>query len=210
MLIVSTELDEVLALGDRIAVMFQGTDRRHPLAGGGDHGAPGPAHGRRPRRRSRSRERKAVRGGRSRVAASETDPTDEPRERRDGAPRRPTRRRSTPAPPDAATAAARRGGVLRTLRGLLLPALALFTRVRRRRVRLIVLTDFEIMGMWASDPAARSVLRGSSVTDTYGALLRGSIGDSGALIGALVALDWRRRPVARSDRCRRPSSRPRR
>ena len=32
-LIVSTELDEVLAVGDRIAVMFDGQDRRHPVQG---------------------------------------------------------------------------------------------------------------------------------------------------------------------------------
>ena len=93
-----------------------------------------------------------------------------------------------PANPDAGTPA-RRSGVLRTLRGLLLPALALFTAFVFGAF-VIVLTDFEIMGMWGSDPGAALGASWSSVMDSYGALLRGSIGDPVKLFSAIVALDW--------------------
>lgn len=78
--------------------------------------------------------------------------------------------------------------MLRTLRGLLLPALALFSAFVVGAF-VIVLTDFEIMGMWGSDPGGALAASWSSVLDSYGALLRGSIGDPGKLFPAIVALD---------------------
>ena len=97
-----------------------------------------------------------------------------------------------PAPVDTALPKSRApgggGGVLRTLRGLLLPALALFTAFVVGAF-VIVLTDFEIMGMWGSDPGGALAASWSSVADTYGALLRGSIGDPGRIVSALVSLD---------------------
>jgi len=97
---------------------------------------------------------------------------------------------ATPVDPAAPEAEApdRRGGVLRALRGLILPALALLTAFIVGAF-VIVLTDFEIMGMWGSDPAGALAASWSSVVDTYGALLRGSIGDPGRLISALAAMD---------------------
>ena len=109
----------------------------------------------------------------------------------------------TPAPPPARApdptpvdpAPAPRGGrprggaTARALRGLLLPALALFTAFVVGAF-VIVLTDFELLGVWASDPVAAIGASWSAVMDTYGALLRGSIGDPGRLFPALVSLDW--------------------
>ncbi len=92
-----------------------------------------------------------------------------------------------PAPPKAGVKP-RRGGVLQTLRGLLLPALALLSAFIVGAF-VIVLTDFEIMGMWGSDPAGALGAAWSSVFDTYGALLRGSIGDPVRIVSALVSLN---------------------
>ena len=114
--------------------------------------------------------------------------TDEPRE--PVAP--PATEAPDPAPVDTALptkgAPRRGGGVLRTLRGLVLPALALFSAFVVGAF-VIVLTDFEVMGMWGTDPAAALGASWSSVMDTYGALLRGSIGDPGRLFSAIVSLD---------------------
>lgn len=93
-----------------------------------------------------------------------------------------------PAPPDAESPAGR-GGALRALRGLILPTLALLTAFIVGAF-VIVLTDFEIMGMWGSDPGAALGASWSAVVTTYGALLRGSIGDPGALFSAIASLDW--------------------
>ena len=114
--------------------------------------------------------------------------TDEPREPVIASTALPNPTPVDPANPDAGTPA-RRSGVLRTLRGLLLPALALFTAFVFGAF-VIVLTDFEIMGMWGSDPGAALGASWSSVMDSYGALLRGSIGDPVKLFSAIVALDW--------------------
>ncbi|MGQ0609325.1 MAG: ABC transporter permease [Chloroflexota bacterium] len=81
------------------------------------------------------------------------------------------------------------GGLGRTLRGLLLPVLALFTAFVLGGL-VIILTDAELLGLWGSDPAAAVGASWSAVASTYGALFRGSIGDPGRIIGALVALDW--------------------
>jgi simple sugar transport system permease protein len=79
--------------------------------------------------------------------------------------------------------------VLTALRGVVLPLLALFTAFVVGAF-LIVLTDFELLGLWGSDPLAAIGASWSAVASTYGALLRGSIGDPGQLLGALFALDW--------------------
>jgi general nucleoside transport system permease protein len=114
--------------------------------------------------------------------------TDEPREPVIAKTALPNPTPVDPANPDAGTPA-RRSGVLRTLRGLLLPALALFTAFVVGAF-VIVLTDFEVMGMWGSDPGAALGASWASVLESYGALLRGSIGDPGKLFSAIVALDW--------------------
>jgi simple sugar transport system permease protein len=96
----------------------------------------------------------------------------------------------TPADPAPAPRGSPRGGaIVRALRGLLLPALALFTAFVVGAF-VIVLTDFELLGLWASDPIAAFGASWSAVTSTYGALLRGSIGDPGRIIPALLTLDW--------------------
>ena len=90
-----------------------------------------------------------------------------------------------PAPP---AAGAKRGGRAAALRGLLLPALALLTAFIVGAF-VIVLTDFELLGLWASDPVAAIGASWDSITATYGALLKGSIGDPGRLFSAIVSLD---------------------
>jgi len=82
----------------------------------------------------------------------------------------------------------RRSGLARTLRGLLLPALALLTAFVVGAF-VIVLTDFELLGLWGSDPGAAIGASWSSIVATYGALLRGSIGDPGRLISAIGSMD---------------------
>jgi simple sugar transport system permease protein len=82
----------------------------------------------------------------------------------------------------------RRSGFLGSLRGLVLPALAVFTAFIVGGL-IVVLTDFELMGLWTTDPGAALSGSWDAVTSTYGALLRGSIGDPGRLFDAIVALD---------------------
>jgi ABC-type uncharacterized transport system permease subunit len=82
----------------------------------------------------------------------------------------------------------RRSGPARALRGLRLPALALLTAFIVGAF-VIVLTDFELLGLWASDPGAAIGASWSSIAATYGALLKGSIGDPGRLISAIATMD---------------------
>jgi simple sugar transport system permease protein len=72
---------------------------------------------------------------------------------------------------------------------LLLPALALLSAFVIGGL-IIIATDGRLLGMWATDPVGAIGASWSAVTDAYGALLRGSIGDPGRIIGALIALDW--------------------
>ncbi|MDQ2689082.1 MAG: ABC transporter permease [Chloroflexota bacterium] len=88
----------------------------------------------------------------------------------------------------------RRSRIGGTLRGILLPVLALFTAFVVGAF-IIVLSDFELLGLWVTDPLAALGASWSAVSATYGALFRGSIGDPGAIIGAIVSLDW---PALRS------------
>lgn len=74
------------------------------------------------------------------------------------------------------------------LRGIVLPALALFTAFVLGAV-VIIVTDFELLGLWGSDPIAALGASWSSVVTTYGALVGGSIGNPADIIGALVSLD---------------------
>jgi general nucleoside transport system permease protein len=92
------------------------------------------------------------------------------------------------AEPEGVDEPARRGGWRATLRGLLLPILALFTAFIFGAF-VIVLTDFELLGLWGSDPGAALGASWSAVMATYGALLRGSIGDPGAIVSAIASLD---------------------
>jgi simple sugar transport system permease protein len=94
-----------------------------------------------------------------------------------------------PAVTPPAEAPAGESRLRRWLRGLLLPLLAVFTAFILGAL-VIVLTDEALLGLWTSDPLAAMGGSWSAVLDAYGALLRGSIGDPGRLIGALVVLDW--------------------
>jgi simple sugar transport system permease protein len=90
---------------------------------------------------------------------------------------------------------ARRRAWMGALRGVLLPALALFTAFVVGAF-IIVLTDFDLMTLWTSDPIAAIGASWSAVADTYGALLLGSLGDPGAIASAIVSLDWNALKVA--------------
>ena len=95
----------------------------------------------------------------------------------------------TPVDPGVARRGRAGGGIGRTLRGLLLPALALLTAFIVGAF-VIVLTDFELIGLWGSDPLAALGASWSDVIATYGALLRGSLGDPGRIFPALLSFDW--------------------
>ena len=94
-----------------------------------------------------------------------------------------------PEPQPTGEPTRRRGGFIGGLRGLLLPLLALLTAFAVGGI-VIILTDFELLGLWSRDPVAAIGASWNAVAATYGALIRGSIGDPVRLIGALVALDW--------------------
>ena len=79
--------------------------------------------------------------------------------------------------------------LLSTLRGMLLPALALLAAFAVGAI-VIVISDFDLLGQWGSDPIGAIGASWSAIMATYGALLRGSIGDPGALFGALFSADW--------------------
>ena len=83
----------------------------------------------------------------------------------------------------------RRSGLLGTLRGILLPVLAVLTAFIVGAF-IIVLTDFALLGRWVTEPLDALGESWSTVMATYGALLRGSIGDPGAIAAAIVSLDW--------------------
>ena len=102
----------------------------------------------------------------------------------------PVARPPDPGPVDPAPPAgpARRGGLSRTTQGLLLPALAVLTAFIVGAF-VIVLTDFELLALWASDPIAAIGASWASITATYGALLNGSIGNPALLFSAIVTLD---------------------
>ncbi|MBA4169280.1 MAG: ABC transporter permease [Chloroflexi bacterium] len=94
---------------------------------------------------------------------------------------------ASPPVPEAAEASGNR--VLSALRGILLPALALLAAFAVGAI-IIIVTDFDLLGQWGSDPIGAIGASWSSVMRTYGALLRGSIGDPGALFSALFSADW--------------------
>ena len=98
-------------------------------------------------------------------------------------------------PPPAATEppaeppARERSRLSRTLRGMLLPILAVFTAFVAGAL-IIVLTDAELMTQWTSDPIGALGASWSAIAASYGALITGSIGDPGRILGALVTFDW--------------------
>jgi simple sugar transport system permease protein len=93
-----------------------------------------------------------------------------------------------PDPPIQEEPARRAGGILGALRGLVLPGLALLTAFVVGAF-IIVLTDVELLGQWGRDPAGALGASWSAVFTTYSALIRGSIGDPGQIIGAIASLD---------------------
>lgn len=94
-------------------------------------------------------------------------------------------------PTAPATEAPEPGGrrALSALRGILLPLLALLAAFAVGAI-IIVATDFDLLARWGSDPVGAFGASWSAIVTTYGALLRGSIGDPGALFGALFSGDW--------------------
>ena len=93
-----------------------------------------------------------------------------------------------PAPHELGEEPARSSRLASLLRGIVLPALALLIAFAVGGV-VIILTDFELLALWSSDPLAAIAASWSAVSSTYGALLRGAIGDPGQLLGAIIALD---------------------
>jgi ABC-type uncharacterized transport system permease subunit len=83
----------------------------------------------------------------------------------------------------------RGAGLRRRLRGLLLPALALFTAFVAGAL-IIVLTDAELIGLWGTNPGAALAGSWSAVVDSYGALITGSIGNPASIVAALFTFDW--------------------
>jgi general nucleoside transport system permease protein len=95
------------------------------------------------------------------------------------------------SPPETTAEPPRRrplAGVGRSLRGLLLPALAVFTAFLVGAV-VIIFSDQRVLGTWTTDPIRAIGLAWSSVINAYGALLRGAFGDPGQIIGAIAAFD---------------------
>jgi simple sugar transport system permease protein len=93
-----------------------------------------------------------------------------------------------PDPSIQAEPARRAGGVVGALRGLVLPGLALLTAFVVGAF-IIVLTDVELLGQWGRDPVGALGASWSAVFTTYSALIRGSIGDPGQIVGAIASLD---------------------
>ena len=85
--------------------------------------------------------------------------------------------------------ARQRSGLVRFLRALLLPVLALFSAFVVGAF-IIVLSDTEAMSLLTSDPGAALGRSWGIVMDSYGALLKGSIGDPVRLFDALVTFNW--------------------
>ena len=115
--------------------------------------------------------------------------TDEPRQQPADAPSSPaptTPRTAGPAPDESEP---RGNRVIAALRGILLPALALLAAFAVGAI-VIIVSDFDLLGQWGSDPVGAIGASWSAVMATYGALLRGSLGDPGALFGALFSADW--------------------
>ena len=93
------------------------------------------------------------------------------------------------AEPAAAEPEPTSGRAGRALRSLLLPVLAILSAFVVGAL-IIILSDAEAMGLMTSDPLAALARGWTVVMDSYGALLRGSIGDPVRLFNAIVALDW--------------------
>lgn len=86
-------------------------------------------------------------------------------------------------------AAPARGGILRVLRALLLPVLAVFSAFVVGAI-IIIFSDAETLSLLGTDFGAAIGRAWSIVIQSYGALLSGSIGDPVRLFSALFAGDW--------------------
>lgn len=93
------------------------------------------------------------------------------------------------AAPEPAGSDPPRSRASRILRGLLMPALALFSALVVGAV-IIVVTDAELVGLFFSDPLKGLGEAWSSVYDTYSALFTGSIGDPVRIVGSLFSFNW--------------------
>ena len=178
-LLVSTELDEVMALSDRIAVMYQRPDRGHPRSGRGDAGAAGAVHGRgagpgggarrrtRPRDlRVRPRPRQTHRDAAmsdARVPASSTGSAIRADQtslspRRPSSPADPPSRPSPVDPPSRPSPAGSGAFPVSSC----LPFLAVLTALLIGAF-LIVLSDPVLLALWTTNPlkAAEASARGS-------------------------------------------------
>jgi simple sugar transport system permease protein len=115
--------------------------------------------------------------------------TDEPRPQTTGHPESPAPTAPSASAPTSDESEPRENRVLAALRGILLPVLALLAAFAVGAI-VIIATDFDLLAQWGSDPVGAIGASWTAVTATYGALLRGSIGDPGALFGALFSADW--------------------
>ena len=177
-LIVSTELDEVLALGDRIAVMYQGrivaildpseaTPERLGLYMGGAEVAPEHADDDDPSLSQRYRGTVPRRRGSSHERHDQRRPR-----RRAGRARRARRRATEPR-------------WLRRLPGqLVLPFLAVFTAMLIGAF-VIVLSDPALLALWTTDPLKAAAESVRAVLEGYGALITGALGSPSDYIAGL-------------------------
>jgi simple sugar transport system permease protein len=115
--------------------------------------------------------------------------TDEPRPQTTGHAESPAPTAPSASAPTSDESEPRENRVLAALRGILLPVLALLAAFAVGAI-VIIATDFDLLAQWGSDPVGAIGASWTAVTATYGALLRGSIGDPGALFGALFSADW--------------------
>lgn len=91
--------------------------------------------------------------------------------------------------PEIETDSESRGRAGRIANSLLMPALALFSALLVGAI-IIIVTDADLMGLWFSDPLAALGQSWSSVYDSYGALITGSIGNPVEIVQALFTFDW--------------------
>ena len=204
-LIVSTELDEVLALGDRIAVMYQGRIVAILDPAEATPGAARPVHGRR---------RGPVRAGRAPAEAAGGSPAPSaPPARRPGGRIRdvsddgtggtpPLVEPSAPGEPEA-------GRIGQFARGGLVPFLAVFTALVIGAF-VIVLSDQALVKLWASNPLQALGDSLKAVGDGYGALFAGALGSPDRYARGVLVGRHRPGPTGVQPDQRDRSSRPRR
>jgi len=92
-------------------------------------------------------------------------------------------------PPEEEAAERSQGRLRRILRGLLMPALALFSALVVGAV-IIVVTDAELVGLLVSDPLKGLGDSWAAIYNSYAALFTGSVGDPVKIVQALFTFDW--------------------